>query len=192
MSLSRLIDFLETRASPKGVVILVMAILPFNALLFPLVGDKLEEISGYRMLDTLFNYSPADAFTRIAAYGYPGRLLYLLSSWSVDFVYPIIYTFLLAFLLTLFLRRSFSPENPLIRMQLLPFGMLFFDYLENGMIAILLAVYPAQPIALALAASLFTSLKWCFAVISFIALLISIAALLLSFSRGTNSKGNIQ
>jgi hypothetical protein len=191
MSLSRLIDFLEARASPKGVVILVMAILPFNALIFPLIGDKLEEISGYRMLDTLFSYSPADVFTRLAAYGYSGRLLYLLSSWSVDFVYPIVYTFLLAFLLTLFLRRSLSPDNPLIRMQLLPFGMLLFDYLENGTIAILLAIFPAQPTALALAASLFTSLKWCFAAISFIALLFSIVALLFTFSRGSNSKGNI-
>jgi hypothetical protein len=191
MTLSRLIDFLETRASPKGVVILVMAILPFNALIFPLIGDKLEEISGYRMLDVLFNYSPGDVFTHLDAYGYSGRLLYLISSLSVDFVYPIVYSFLLAFLLTLFLRRSFPPGNPLIRMQLIPFGMLCFDYLENVILAILLAVYPAKPTLLAFAASLFTSLKWCFAVISFLALLISIAALLYTFWRGSNSKGKI-
>lgn len=189
MSLSRLIDFLEARAGPKVLVVLVMAILPFNALLFPIIGDKLEEISGYRMLDTLFNYSPADVFTRMEAYGYPGRLLYLVSSWSVDFLYPIIYTFLLAFLLTLFLHRSFPPDSPLIRLQLLPFGMLFFDYLENALIAVLLAVYPAKPTVLALAASLSTSLKWCFAAISFLALLVSIVGLLFAFSRESNSKG---
>lgn len=189
MVLSRLIEFLERRASPKTVVVLVMAILPFNALFFPFIGDKLEEISGYRLLDIMFNYSPADVFTRLEAYGYSGRLLYLLSSWSVDFIYPLLYSFLLSFLLTLFLRRAFSPGNPLIRMQLLPFGMMFFDYLENGTIAILLAAFPAKPLFLAALASLFTSLKWCFSAITFIALLVAIAGLLFAFRRRSITKG---
>jgi hypothetical protein len=189
MMFTRLIDFLETRASPKAVVILVMAILPFNALLFPLIGDKLQEISGFRMLDTQFSYTPVIAFTQIEAYQYSGRLLYLVSSWSVDFFYPIIYSLLLSFLLTLFLRRAFPPQSPLIRMQLLPFGMMFFDYLENAAIAILLAIFPAKPVLIALAASLFTSLKWCFGAITLFALLIAIVSLLLAFSRGSDQKG---
>lgn len=190
MILSRLIDFLDKRSGPKMVVVLVMIILPFNALAFPLIGDQLEAISGYRLLDASFNYSPQEVFSRLDAYGASGRLLYLISSWSVDFVYPILYTLLLAFLLTLFLRRSLPPNHPLQRLNLLPFGMMLFDYIENGFIAILLVAYPAQPVWLARLASLATSLKWCFAAISFAALVFAIAALLLALSRGAGSKGD--
>jgi len=192
MHFSRLIDFLETRAGPKIVVLLVMIILPFNVILFPMIGEKLQEISGYRMLDTMFYYSPPEVFTRLEAYQNSGRLLYLISSWSVDFVYPLLYSFLLAFLLTLFLTRSFHPGNPLIRLQLLPFCILFFDYLENACIAILLVVYPDKPAGLALTASFFSTSKWIFAGITFVALLFSIGVLLFAFSHKSNSIGKIQ
>ena len=191
MILTRLIEFLEAKAGPKTVVVLVMAILPFNALLFPIVGDKLEELSGYRLLDSLFSYSSSEAYHRIQAYGPSGRFLYLVSSWSIDFIYPLLYAFLLSFLLTLFLRRSYDAGSPIIRLQLLPFGMMVFDYVENFLIAVLLAFFPTKITLLAQAASFFTSLKWCFAAITFLALIFAIVELLRALSKGTKPKGDI-
>jgi hypothetical protein len=190
MLIRRLIEFIERRATPKMLIILVMALLPFNVLLFPLIGDRLETLSGYRLLDVLFNYSPSDVFTRLEAYGEQGRRLYLIEGWTVDLIYPVVYTLLLAVILTLLLSRAFSPGSPLIRLQLLPFGMMLFDYLENTAVALLLIVFPARPDWLAACASLFTSLKWCFGAFSIAALMVAVVGFLVTFTRSSKLKGS--
>lgn len=186
MIITRLIEFLENRASPKIAILLVMLIIPFNALFFPLIGDQLESISGYRLLDSQFSYKPEEVFSRMQAYGEMGRKLYLFTDFTVDLIYPILYTLLFSILLTLLLRRGFSPESPLRRLQLLPFGMIVFDYLENIAICTLLITFPARPVALAWLASMFTTLKWCFGGMTGLALGVALVAVLISF-RKTNS-----
>jgi hypothetical protein len=171
MRISRFIEWLEKIASLKTIIILVMVIIPFNALLFPWVAGRLEAISGYRLMDVLFWYTPREVFTRLDAYQTGGRNLYLISAWAIDLLYPLVYSLLFACILTVTLRAAFAPQNPLQRMQLLPFLMMFFDYLENIAISLLLVFYPAQLDLLARMASTFTSLKWCFAVFSLFALL---------------------
>lgn len=189
MIYQRLVSLLNKYAGPKTVVALVMAILPFNALFFPIIGDQLETMSGFRTLDIEFSYSPEEVFARLNAYGYSGRLLYLLSSWTIDFLYPLLYSFLFAFMLTFFLQRAFSPGHAFIRLQSLPFVILFFDLIENGLIAFLLAFYPAKPVLIAIAASFSTTLKWCFAGLTFAVLVLSIAVLLYNLTRASNMKG---
>jgi hypothetical protein len=178
--LSRLIDFLEKRSSLKKAIVLVMLIIPFNALFFPLVGDYLENLSGHRLFDSLFFYNPELIATYLQAYGPVGRKLYLFADCTLDLVYPVIYTLLFSMLLTLILQRGFSPDSPLRRMQLLPFGMMAFDYLENISVCALLLLFPTQPTWLAWAAATFTTLKWCFAAMSGLALLIGLVGVLIS------------
>ena len=179
MHIARFIEWLEKHSTPKTIVGLVMAILPFNAILFPWVNSRLEEISGYRLMDGLFWYLPQDVFTRLAAYQSSGRTLYLVNDWTMDLIYPLVYSLLFAFLLTMVLRSAFPPGSPLQRMQLLPFMMMIFDYLENLSISLLLVQYPTQSFLLARIASIFTTLKWCFGAFSILALTAGLIGLIL-------------
>lgn len=190
MILSRLIDFLETRASLRIVVILMMVIIPINALLYPLINQEIAKESGLGRVDNLFFFTPNLLFERVQAYGPDGRQAYLFSITAMDFLYPILYALLFSFILTLVLRAGFSPEKPLRGMQLFPFGMLVFNYLENIAIAVILLLYPAQPILLAWIASAATTLKWCFSIFSAFALLIGIGRLLMVFSKPDRLPGD--
>jgi hypothetical protein len=187
MLITRFIEWLEKRANLKTVVILVMAIIPFNLLFFPWINSRLEEISGYRLLDGLFWYPPVEVFRRINAYQESGRALYLVSIWTADLLYPLIYALLFACILTIVLRSAFTADSPLQRMQLLPFMILLFDYLENISISFMLVLYPSQPIFLASLASAFTSLKWCFAVFSLIALVTGLVSMLAGVFKTTRT-----
>jgi hypothetical protein len=187
--ISRLIEFLETRASLRLAVILVMAIIPMNALLIPLINQEITQESGLSRIDNQFFFTPTQLFEHIRAYGQAGRQIYLFSIAAVDFLYPILYALLFSFLLTLILRAGFAPENPLRRMQLFPFGMLVFNYLENVSIALILLVFPTQPTLLGWIASGTTTLKWCFGTFSALALLIGIGRLFVVFSKTNRSPG---
>jgi hypothetical protein len=190
MLIARLIEWLEKIAKPKTIIVLVMAIIPFNALLFPWVNGRLEALSGYRLMDILFWYSPKEVFTRMAAYQSSGRTIYLISDWSIDLLYPLVYSLLAACILTMVLHAAFPWDNPLQRMQLLPLMMMVFDYLENISISLLLIQYPAQSDLLARIASTFTSLKWCFAAFSAFALAAGLIGLIVATIKPTRTSGD--
>ena len=177
MFLAHFIDWLEEHARLKSIFVLIMVILPFNLLCFPWIGSQLEQISGYGLLDPLYWYSPTQVADHLKAYQSAGRTLYLICDWTLDLAYPVVYSLLFGMLLTMILLSAFPAGSPLQRMQLLPFAMAFFDYLENISISSLLILYPSQPEWLAVTASLFTSLKWCFALFSILALAFGLAGL---------------
>ncbi len=171
MLLERFINWLEKISGPKSILIMVMILIPFNLLFFPWVNRQLDHLSGYQLLDSRFAYTPAEAVLRLDAYSGAGRTLYLVNDWTFDLAYPVIYSLLAGFILTLVLKVAFPPLSPLQRMQLFPFCMAFFDYLENISISLLLILFPGQPNWLIQVASASTTLKWCFAGFSIFALL---------------------
>ena len=178
MVLTRLIEFLEKNATLKASLFLMMALIPMNALVFPLINDEIEKNSGFGKMDTLFSYTPTRLFSQLEAYGDTGRQIYLFSIAAVDFLYPILYTLLLSFLLTILLRNAFPPESPFVRMQLFPIGMLIFNYLSNLAWIILLMIYPHEPVSLAWFASAANTIKWCFGIFSIVALVIAVFRML--------------
>jgi hypothetical protein len=52
-----------------------------------------------------------------------------------------------------------------------PFGAWLFDLLENLSIVIMLSIYPSTPALLAWIATIFTMLKWLFALVTILLLL---------------------
>jgi len=176
---NKLLDWFTAHASLKNIVIALMAVIPFNALLFPLLMRQITAQSGgIGMLDITLGYLPQSAIRAVEAYGTSGRTWYLIAQWTADLLFPIAYTFLFSLLLASLYRRAFSPDSPFQNLRWAPIGMMGFDYLENITISLLLILFPNSPLALTVIASIASLLKWVLAATAGIALLVGLAALI--------------
>lgn len=138
--------------------------------LMPSMGARLVSVPDAGPLDLMFAYTPTEAFAHIAALGDEGRLAYRLFLVTADFAYPISYTLLFAWLIVMLKRKTRWEGSRLpVMLPLLVFG---FDMLENTSVVALLFAYPSQPVSLALAASIFTTLKWIMAGVSILAIML--------------------
>ena len=110
-------------------------------------------------LDTHFFYTPEEAYSTIAALGDEGRTLYRNGLLTVDLAIPVLYTLLLALLMSWLFQRGFKPESKMQKMNVLPVGMGVFDLLENVCIVIMLSLYPARHAAVAWLSTVWTMAK---------------------------------
>jgi len=125
-------------------------------------------------LDLMFFYTPDKAFEMIEKYGGAGRSIYLKIELSADIIYPIIYSLFYALLISWLFQRGFKPESKMQKWNVMPVGAWFFDLLENVGTVSMVSMYPSQPAILAWITMLFGSLKWTFALISIVLVLIGL------------------
>jgi hypothetical protein len=93
-----------------------------NAALLPLASARLAVLSGgMRPLDNLFTYTPAQAYSALAAYGPAGRAFDLGSELTLDLVYPLIYSLFFCLATLYFLQRAAPSRPALARLALIPF-----------------------------------------------------------------------
>lgn len=176
---NKLLDWLSTHASLKNIVMVLMAIIPFNALIFPLLMKQITAQSdSIGMLDVTLGYLPQSALQAVEAYGASGRTWYLITQWTADLLFPIAYTFLFSLILASLYHRAFSPDSAFQNLRWAPIGMMGFDYLENITISLLMLTYPNSPLALAVIASIASLLKWVLAATAGIALLAGLVTLI--------------
>jgi hypothetical protein len=135
------------------ILALVAGFVVFEAVTLP----RLQSSPGGAIaaLDTQVFYRPQQAFSTVASYGDAARFwirMYL--TW--DLVNPILYTLIFSLLLSWLFQRAFQAGSRLRRLNVLPVGAGLFDVGENVCIVALLAVYPAQPRAVAWLATVCT------------------------------------
>ncbi|TVR73939.1 MAG: hypothetical protein EA408_03655 [Marinilabiliales bacterium] len=140
---------LRKYARPYILTLLFAIVLIVNFLLFPLLMPAGQ---GVKPLDVMFAYSPAEAYEMIASYSEQTRQNYIRGLLLIDFAYPVIYSLLLGFGIYLLWR------NP--RLSLQPLLIIAADYLENTGILMMLSAWPEWNSGLAIATSIFTTLKW--------------------------------
>lgn len=187
-SLSALLNRLT---SLKTLVLLLMLIIPLNVLAFPLAANQIQQLSGgMSMFDLQFTYSPQTALNTTAAYGPQGRSLYLITAWTADLIYPLLYTGLFTVLLNLILHQSVENASPWMRLRMMPLGMMTCDYLENTFVSLLLATYPLQSPVIASLAALFTTLKWAFAILVGLSVAASLVLLLRRYTLLNRPQGD--
>ena len=122
--------FFRKISNPVGVVIITAV----TILAFWLVDihgvpgvPRSHVLSDVGILDTAINYSPADAYDRIAAYGEQGRYAYLVFLERVDFLFPLIYGFFFVMTTVFGFSRIFPGKPELQKLCLLPLCATFFD-----------------------------------------------------------------
>lgn len=167
-----LLNWLHRTATPGHLLMIAIVGVALRYGLMPRMGATLMSTPQAGPLDLMFAYTPTEAFAHIAALSDEGRQAYRLFLVTADFAYPISYVLLFAWLIIMLKRNtrwegSSFPVAP-------PLSVFGFDMLENVSIIGLLTTYPAQPVALALTASIFTTLKWMMAGASILVILLLI------------------
>ncbi|MEW5986985.1 MAG: hypothetical protein AB1791_10165 [Chloroflexota bacterium] len=178
--LTRLSDKLFQLA--RGRVILVFLVLEvlFNVI-FQVIGTRIRAASGgVGAIDLLFTYTPEQVFGMVAAYGEAGRRLYAWVEVTADLVYPIVYSLFFSLLITYLFRRASISEKLTRWAGFVPLTGALFDYAENIGIVTMLLSFPAQPAAVALLSSIFTTIKWLLAGASLVLVLAGLVLLLIS------------
>jgi hypothetical protein len=114
----------------------------FNFSTLPLSNPELIKLSGREgLLDVMPYYSAQEAFSALSHYGAAGRALYL-RFLAADFIFIFVYSFGFALLLTRALRSLGTNNNSWFLLNLLPFCIGFFDFIENVSILTMLILFP--------------------------------------------------
>lgn len=177
--LTRLSETLKNYA--KGWLVLVLFLLDglFIGVIMPGLQKRMQAVNPEAgPLDLMFFYTPEQAYSLIASYGDQGRAAYRTGELTLDILYPIIYTLFFSLLITWLFQRGFDPQARIQRLNIVPFGALLFDLLENASIVSMLSLYPSTPAGLAWAAAIFTMTKWLYAGAGMVLVVIGIAAAL--------------
>ena len=144
----------------------------FNAVVLPAQSAKIAAGSGgLGPIDLQLFYTPEKVYGMIASYGDEVRASYRIFELTGDILYPIVYTLFFSLLITWLFQRGFASNSNMQKYNVVPFGMWFFDLLENIGIVTMLSVYPSTPAIVAWLSAVFTLAKWLFAGASLILIL---------------------
>jgi hypothetical protein len=149
--------------------VFAVSVLVLGAFMATILPVKAADAAAYTpagaSFDTSFFYTPAQALERVGLYSPEGRAAYVYDRWTFDVVWPLVYG------LFLFSGWSFGlarllPANAGGRDRaravwlLIPALAVFFDFVENTAVTILMLAYPASPFVVAVIASTGTLIKW--------------------------------
>ena len=137
-------------ASPKTVLTLFLVMIAINVFFFSKTGQRVEGIP----LDLKFSYTPAFVYSAFDAMPESEINQYKKALYTMDVLYPVVYTLFFTFALYLLYGSHTWPS-------IIPYFMMGFDLLENTGIIIMLNSFKGHNIDnIIRTTSLFTSLKW--------------------------------
>jgi hypothetical protein len=144
-------------------LVALLIFLVFTAMVLPGQSAKMDSYSGSAgSPDLSLYYSANDLYQMADTYGAEGRSAYIHARFTFDLAFPIIYLFFLSTGISWVNRRVFEPESRWQLTNLLPFGALLFDLLENASAALVIGRYPETTPVVPYLAGFFTTLKWVF------------------------------
>ncbi|HCR72679.1 MAG TPA: hypothetical protein DIW23_14640, partial [Anaerolineae bacterium] len=82
--------------------------------------------------------------------------------------------FAFGLLISWLFKRGTAPNSNLRKWNVAPVGAFVFDLLENGTIVTLLSIFPSQPMILGWLLFIFTAVKWLFAGVSILLILLGL------------------
>lgn len=151
----------------------------FIVLALPQVAEHSKTILGSdHSPDTSFIYSVEDLYTMAGVYGAEGRMYYIKLRYTFDLVWPIVYLlFLVSYLTIVF--RPLEIRISWKMINLLPFGAVLLDFMENIAASIVMYRYPLRSPVIAELAPIFTFLKWSLISASFCAIIVGMCLLVI-------------
>jgi hypothetical protein len=132
----------------------------FNFSRLPVSNSEFVKLSGHEgLLDTMLFYSAQEAYAALTHYGEEGRKAYI-GFIATDFIFIIVYGTALSFLMTATIFSACGNGSFWLKLNLLPFGIGFFDCVENICILGMLSVYPLISTILGTISGIATGCKW--------------------------------
>lgn len=156
-TMTTLTNFLNRIANWKTLVLLVITYVSFPVYWLKNAEATIDQLAGKVIgpIDLTFGFDPARTLAMVAGYGPAARSFYVRTELTTDLIYPVVYSFLFAVILTMLFH--YRPNR---WVALLPFVSLVFDYLENAAIVTLLTNYPVQSMTVAVLCEVFKLIKW--------------------------------
>lgn len=181
----RLSQNITTFASGRKTLLALFFLVAFAVIVLPGQAARSAIFTvGLGIPDLKFTYTGAELLTMAKQYGLAGRQTYLLSIFTFDLAFPIIYGFF-GVLASSWVSKKISLPLPFWdRSNLLWLAGLFFDGLENITVAIVMTSFPSVIQPLASLAGLLTLFKWVFLAAGAFAILLGLVALSLSYLGG--------
>jgi hypothetical protein len=167
------LSVLLERISKSWVVVLALLIFAvFVALVLPVQARKSEQYAGDAgSPDTSFFYTAKDLYETAERYGEAGRRDYVQARFTFDLIWPLVYTLFLCTAISWVTGRVFRVGSLWRRANLVPLFGAMFDFLENLSAALVMIRYPGETPVAAVAAGIFTVVKWVLVGGSFVLLL---------------------
>lgn len=174
----RVLNVINQQSTVRNLVIAIIVSASSVAIMAMLTQSMVYDIYGSAdMPDTNFGYSYDDILEAFDILGSDGLNVWL-QVHLLDLIFPLGYSFAIAFAIMLELRNSFPENNNLRILALLPIFAAIFDYLENALIASQALAYPNLSVSVIALASGVTILKWLLLYASFIIVFILIPVVL--------------
>lgn len=187
----RYYNILKQLANRQTICLLIVIFGLFQAVILPGAANSLAYYSGEtQIIDLSFALPATQLYEMVDAYGVRGRQLYAIIEVTVDLIYPIVYTLLMSLLLTVLHRKMNLRHYGILWF---PIGIMIIDYLENLGIVLMLLLFPAEWMPLAVSVSLLTAIKWtlvCANVLLILGLSVRVATLYLRGDFGKKMSNN--
>lgn len=172
-----MLNKLQKWATGRNVIILVLldvifmvVVMPYMSLLMALATSQHPQPIDLCMP----TWSPELGYKLIKSYGDSGRAVYRTIELTADLVYPLVYGFAFALLISYLIRRIAPSNKWMPYLAFLPLLGMLFDYVENFCIVLLLNAYPQQLLWAAQLGGAATLFKWIFAFSGMAACLIAL------------------
>ncbi len=150
----------------------------FIIMVLPQVTENSRSILGTgHSPDTSLIYSAEDLYTMAEAYGAEGRMYYIKLRYTFDIVWPMVYLFFLVGSISMIF-RPLEIKTFWKKINLLPFGAVMLDFMENIAASIVMYRYPLRSPVIAELAPIFTFFKWSLIGASFCALIVGMCLLI--------------
>ncbi len=169
--MKKLSDFFYSRANGYLVLGFLALQFTFSGLILPHFQKQFDPQLNLGLMDLSFGFTPEKGYSIIENYGEKGREVYLFVASFIDVLYPIAYTTAFILLLSFLFKKNGWNVGLL---NLLPLGCLSFDLGENFGIIKMLSAFPEKVDFWASFSSNFGMLKWIFAGLTIIVVVISL------------------
>lgn len=173
--LSKLSDYFHARAKGRLILSVFAALVLFMAITLPLLSTIYPAADEMVSLDDPVFYTPEEVFSIVESWDDGGRTYQLWFHLTWDLIFPILGFFFVGLSISWLLQRGFRLWGKLQKLNLLALGPVF-DLLENLCLAIIIAVYPDQPVAIAWMKTISTMTKYSFLILIILVVLISLVA----------------
>lgn len=146
----------------------------FMLTVLPGMAVRTEEMTGSTVSpDTSFLYTAHDLYEMAEAYGAAGRAFYISTRFTFDIIWPLVYLLFLTAVITAVF-RPLDRGSPWRKANLLPWGGVVFDFLENIGASVVMYRYPLHSPLVAELTPVFTFVKWLLIAASVAAILLGI------------------
>jgi hypothetical protein len=173
--MKKLSDFFVRISNWKSLLLFFIIYVGFNAYFLPKGFKDMvpAEDKNLPILDLQFGYNPERVKEIVSMYTGEAKAAYIFNCAVVDGIYPVVYMFFFAIIFSLvFYKWKINPWFKYI--NLFSFVIVVLDYLENYHIIRMLKTYPENIDSLAVNCSAITLLKWIFAGIALLLILVGL------------------